>query len=155
MTANDVRQIRFSRPPIGKRGYNEQQVDDLLDLIEAELTRREQRPSAPGQLSGAVIRETLFGKPGFGKRGYHEDEVDAFLEWAAASLDTAPERAVADPAPVVGPAAPGAQTTLYASANTVQLVIAMVQAESERLASSPEAAAACAAAPAVVIYQVD
>ncbi|WQD13948.1 MAG: DivIVA domain-containing protein [Lawsonella clevelandensis] len=32
-------QRRFSRPPIGKRGYNEEEVDQFLDLIEVELSR--------------------------------------------------------------------------------------------------------------------
>ncbi|OOL27035.1 cell wall synthesis protein Wag31, partial [Rhodococcus rhodochrous] len=30
--------VAFSKPPIGKRGYNEDEVDAFLDLVEQELT---------------------------------------------------------------------------------------------------------------------
>lgn len=35
----DVANITFSKPPLGKRGYNEDEVDAFLDLVEAELAR--------------------------------------------------------------------------------------------------------------------
>jgi len=35
----DVANVAFSRPPLGKRGYDEDEVDAFLDLIEAELAR--------------------------------------------------------------------------------------------------------------------
>src|ERR1700746_2769245 len=35
----DVHNVAFSKPPIGKRGYNEDEVDAFLDLVENELTR--------------------------------------------------------------------------------------------------------------------
>jgi DivIVA domain-containing protein len=35
----DVRNVTFSKPPIGKRGYHEDEVDAFLDLVVAELTR--------------------------------------------------------------------------------------------------------------------
>ncbi|MGH3914337.1 MAG: DivIVA-like cell division protein Wag31, partial [Pseudonocardiaceae bacterium] len=35
----DVHNVAFSKPPIGKRGYNEDEVDAFLDLVEAELSR--------------------------------------------------------------------------------------------------------------------
>jgi DivIVA domain-containing protein len=39
LTPTDVRNVAFSKPPIGKRGYNEEEVDAFLDLVGAELTR--------------------------------------------------------------------------------------------------------------------
>ncbi|WP_276878684.1 DivIVA domain-containing protein, partial [Lawsonella clevelandensis] len=39
LTPADVHNVGFSRPPIGKRGYNEEEVDQFLDLIEVELSR--------------------------------------------------------------------------------------------------------------------
>lgn len=39
LTPTDVRTVVFSKPPIGKRGYNEDEVDAFLDLVEAELAR--------------------------------------------------------------------------------------------------------------------
>jgi len=35
----DVANVVFSKPPIGKRGYHEDEVDAFLDLVQAELTR--------------------------------------------------------------------------------------------------------------------
>src|SRR5918993_502172 len=39
LTPADVHNVAFSKPPIGKRGYNEDEVDAFLDLVEAELGR--------------------------------------------------------------------------------------------------------------------
>ena len=39
LTPSDVQNVAFSKPPIGKRGYNEDEVDTFLDLIGAELAR--------------------------------------------------------------------------------------------------------------------
>jgi DivIVA domain-containing protein len=35
----DVRTVTFSKPPLGKRGYHEEEVDAFLDLVQAELAR--------------------------------------------------------------------------------------------------------------------
>jgi DivIVA domain-containing protein len=35
----DVHNVAFSKPPLGKRGYHEDEVDAFLDLVQAELTR--------------------------------------------------------------------------------------------------------------------
>ena len=35
----DVANVAFSKPPMGKRGYDEDEVDAFLDLVEAELAR--------------------------------------------------------------------------------------------------------------------
>jgi len=40
LTPADVHNIAFSRPRIGKRGYDEQEVDLFIDLVEQELIRR-------------------------------------------------------------------------------------------------------------------
>jgi DivIVA domain-containing protein len=39
VTAADVRNVAFSKPPIGKRGYHEIEVDAFLDVVGAELAR--------------------------------------------------------------------------------------------------------------------
>ncbi|MGH3989927.1 MAG: DivIVA-like cell division protein Wag31, partial [Pseudonocardiaceae bacterium] len=39
LTPADVHNVAFSKPPIGKRGYHEDEVDAFLDLVTAELTR--------------------------------------------------------------------------------------------------------------------
>lgn len=39
LTPEDVRNIAFNKPPIGKRGYDENEVDAFLAEVEAELRR--------------------------------------------------------------------------------------------------------------------
>ena len=39
LTPADVHNVAFSKPPIGKRGYNEDEVDAFLDLVQNEMTR--------------------------------------------------------------------------------------------------------------------
>ncbi len=39
LTPADIRNVAFSKPLLGKRGYNEDEVDTFLDLIGAELGR--------------------------------------------------------------------------------------------------------------------
>lgn len=39
LSPGDVHDVAFSKSPIGKRGYNEEEVDAFLDLVEAELAR--------------------------------------------------------------------------------------------------------------------
>ena len=39
LTPADVHNVAFSKPPIGKRGYNEDEVDQFLDFVETELER--------------------------------------------------------------------------------------------------------------------
>jgi DivIVA domain-containing protein len=37
ITPEQVRDVAFSKPPIGKRGYNEDEVDAFLDLVQTAL----------------------------------------------------------------------------------------------------------------------
>ncbi|VFA88372.1 DivIVA domain [Gordonia paraffinivorans] len=37
LTPDDVHHVAFGKPPIGRRGYNEDQVDAFLDDVEATL----------------------------------------------------------------------------------------------------------------------
>ena len=39
LTPADVHNVAFSKPPIGKRGYHEDEVDAFLERVEAELAR--------------------------------------------------------------------------------------------------------------------
>jgi DivIVA domain-containing protein len=39
LTPADVRNVTFSKPPLGRPGYHEDEVDDFLDLVEAELAQ--------------------------------------------------------------------------------------------------------------------
>ena len=39
LTPADIHNVAFKKPPIGKRGYDEEEVDAFLDEVEQELTR--------------------------------------------------------------------------------------------------------------------
>ena len=39
LTPAEVHNVAFKKPPIGKRGYDEEEVDAFLDIIEVELAR--------------------------------------------------------------------------------------------------------------------
>lgn len=103
LTPQDIHNISFSRPPMGKRGYNEDEVDAFLDFIEAALQDPARRAIAAEQ-----VRHVAFAKPPIGKRGYHEGEVDAFLDRVAQELGGPPAAAGPPPAgtsPAGSPAA--------------------------------------------------
>ncbi|SFR30093.1 DivIVA domain-containing protein [Lentzea waywayandensis] len=72
LTAADIRNIAFHRPPRGRRGYQESQVDAFLDRIEATLLGQD-------NLTGKDVRDVRFSRPLIGRRGYDETEVDGFL----------------------------------------------------------------------------
>ncbi|GAC1396945.1 MAG: hypothetical protein NVSMB60_06470 [Mycobacterium sp.] len=92
LTPERVRIITFSKPPVGKRGYNEAEVDMFLDLVVAALRDTTTRILTPEQ-----VRSIAFSKPPLGKRGYSDAEVDAFLDRVEEQL-TSQHRA-APPAP--------------------------------------------------------
>jgi DivIVA domain-containing protein len=83
ITPEQVRNVAFTKPPIGKRGYNEDEVDAFLDLAKAAL-----RDPAGHNLTAEQARNVAFTKPPIGKRGYNEDEVDAFVDLVAQQLGT-------------------------------------------------------------------
>jgi len=72
LTAADVRNVAFHRPPRGRRGYQESQVDAFLDRIEATLRGQD-------NLTAKDVRDIRFSRPLIGRRGYDETEVDGFL----------------------------------------------------------------------------
>ncbi|HZB51313.1 MAG TPA: DivIVA domain-containing protein [Mycobacteriales bacterium] len=76
ITAADVRAVRFSKPPLGRRGYDEGEVDEFLRLVAESLGQ----PPGGSQINGDQVHEIAFRKPKIGSRGYDEDEVDAFLD---------------------------------------------------------------------------
>ena len=73
MTPDDVHNALFTKPPLGKRGYDEEAVDDLLDRIEASLR-------GEPQITREELATVIFPKPPFGKRGYCRPDVDRFMQ---------------------------------------------------------------------------
>ncbi len=81
LTPDQVRDTAFAKPPLGRRGYNEVEVDAFLDRVEAAL-----RDPAAHTLTPEQVRNVAFSKPRLGRRGYNEVEVDAFLDRVEAAL---------------------------------------------------------------------
>lgn len=53
LTPEQVRNVAFSKPPLGKPGYREAEVDAILDRVEQHLTSQQGAFSAPPQLGAA------------------------------------------------------------------------------------------------------
>lgn len=85
MTPEDVRNVLFDKPPLGRRGYDEDEVDDFLDLVEAALAGA--RPMTADEVAAA-----RFGRGSLTKRGYDENQVDDFLDRVAAELAARADR---------------------------------------------------------------
>lgn len=82
LTPADVHNVAFSKPPIGKRGYNEDEVDAFLDLVESELARLIEENND--------LRQQV-------------EQLDAQLEAARGDLDDARTSIAAIPAPAARP----------------------------------------------------
>ena len=66
LTPADVHNVAFSKPPIGKRGYNEDEVDAFLDLVENELTRLIEENSDLRQRVNELDQELAGARSGAG-----------------------------------------------------------------------------------------
>ena len=66
LTPADVHNVAFSKPPIGKRGYNEDEVDAFLDLVENELTRLIEENADLRQRVAELDQELAGARPGGG-----------------------------------------------------------------------------------------
>ncbi|MBX7431686.1 DivIVA domain-containing protein [Mycobacterium sp. Y57] len=66
LTPADVHNVAFSKPPIGKRGYNEDEVDAFLDLVENELARLIEENSDLRQRVAELDQELASARAGGG-----------------------------------------------------------------------------------------
>jgi DivIVA domain-containing protein len=64
LTPADVHNVAFSKPPIGKRGYNEDEVDAFLDLVEGELSRLVEENADLRQRVSELDSEMASGRTG-------------------------------------------------------------------------------------------
>lgn len=85
LTPDDVRRMRFTSAPVGRRGYNEEEVDAFMDLVAATLAH-----GGPGSLTIADVRGVHFTGARLGTRGYARDEVDAFMDLVITALEKSP-----------------------------------------------------------------
>ncbi|RSM42039.1 DivIVA domain-containing protein [Amycolatopsis balhimycina DSM 5908] len=92
MTPEEARSVAFGKPRIGRRGYNEDEVDAFLDLVAEALAGR-------NILTPDDIHYVEFTIMPVGMRSYDQAQVDLFLDEAEAALvelRTPPPPAVAD-----------------------------------------------------------
>ena len=67
LTPADVHNVAFSKPPIGKRCYNEDEVDAFLDLVETELSRLVEENADLRQRVGELDSELASARAGGGQ----------------------------------------------------------------------------------------
>jgi len=84
LTPADIRNKKFHTVRL-RPGYNEEDVDALLDRVEATLIALDGGPRNGELLTADGVREARFRTTRFGP-GYREDEVDDFLDHVIAEL---------------------------------------------------------------------
>ncbi|WP_174546659.1 DivIVA domain-containing protein, partial [Nocardiopsis dassonvillei] len=84
LTPADIREKKFHTVRL-RPGYNEEDVDALLDRIEATLVALEGGPSTGPLITADEVRNSRFRTTRLSP-GYREDEVDDFLDVVVADL---------------------------------------------------------------------
>jgi DivIVA domain-containing protein len=138
LTPADVHNVAFSKPPIGKRGYNEDEVDAFLDLVENELTRLIEENSDLRQRIEELDHELASG-------GGAAPAVAAQPTQALPVFEPEPEPV--KPAPVAAPVAAGineeqaikAARLLSLAQDTADRLTSTAKAESDKLLADARA----------------
>jgi DivIVA domain-containing protein len=138
LTPADVHNVAFSKPPIGKRGYNEDEVDAFLDLVENELTRLIEENSDLRQRVNELDQELAGARSGAGASAQATQAIPLY------EPEPEPVKATPAPAPVAAPAPPqplGEEQALKATRvlalaqDTADRLTGQAQAESDKLLS--------------------
>jgi len=74
LTGDDIRNFRFRKPAIGRRGYRREDVEAFLARVASALDG-----SGPA-VTASEIHDAAFRKPPIGNRGYDEQQVDDLLD---------------------------------------------------------------------------
>ena len=128
LTPADVHNVAFSKPPIGKRGYNEDEVDAFLDLVEGELTRLLDENSDLRQRVDELDRELASG----GGR--------AAVPTSTYAIPVAEPEPVAVAAPAIGEEqAMKAARVLSLAQDTADRLTSTARAESDKMLSDARA----------------
>jgi DivIVA domain-containing protein len=126
LTPADIHNVAFSKPPIGKRGYNEDEVDAFLDLVENELTRLIEENSDLRQRIAELDQELAGG-----------GAASAGPTQAIPLFEPEPEAAKPAPVPVATPAAPSG--TNEEQALRAARVLELAQDTADRLTGTAKA----------------
>ncbi|MET3807035.1 DivIVA domain-containing protein [Nakamurella sp. UYEF19] len=101
LTPADVHNVAFKKPSIGKRGYDEDEVDAFLDLVEAELSRLiEENNELTQRLSAAQAGGFAGGAPVEQAPQYQPEAVQQYIEQAPVETQHDHEAVEAQAAPV-------------------------------------------------------
>ena len=132
LTPADVHNVAFSKPPIGKRGYNEDEVDAFLDLVENELTRLIEENSDLRQRVAELDQELAGARAG-GASAQPTQSIPLY--------EPEPEPVKPPPQPVAAAApAPAAPTQLgEEQAIKAARVLSLAQDTADRLTGSAKA----------------
>jgi DivIVA domain-containing protein len=114
LTPADVHNVAFKKPPIGKRGYDEDEVDAFLDEVERELARlieentdlkeqveRAQRSRPPVGATAGTAAGTAEADQDKARLGQENAELRQQLERCQGELRQAQSRPAAEPVPAV------------------------------------------------------
>ncbi len=101
LTPADVHNVAFKKPSIGKRGYDEDEVDAFLDLVEAELSRLiEENNELTQRLSAAQAGGFAAGAPIEQAPQYQPEAVQQYIDQVPADAQHDHEAPEAQPEPV-------------------------------------------------------
>jgi DivIVA domain-containing protein len=153
LTPAEVHNVAFKKPPIGKRGYDEEEVDSFLDIVEGELARLiEENNDLKSRLtSGEPLPQGLAGGVDRAQLTAVQEE-NARLQTRVGELEQALEaqRAVHEASEHARSGAAGVAPTdhhqqavqmLALAQQTADQHISQAKAEADRLLSDARAAA--------------
>ena len=140
LTPADVHNVAFSKPPIGKRGYNEDEVDAFLDLVENELTRLIEENSDLRQRVAGLDQELASARAG----GASAQPTQTIPAYEAEPEPVKPPQPAPVAAPVASPSlgeeqAIKAARVLSLAQDTADRLTSTAQAESDKLLSDARA----------------
>lgn len=140
LTPADVHNVAFKKPSIGKRGYDEDEVDAFLDLVEAELARLIEENN---ELTQRVAAGSNGEAPQIAAAAPVEAQPVVATPQPEVSMEKTPVAAPEPAAPAVesGPGAPGLQAArlLGLAAETAERLTGDAAAEAEATRSAAKA----------------
>jgi DivIVA domain-containing protein len=152
LTPADVHNVAFKKPSIGKRGYDEDEVDAFLDLVEAELARLiEENNELTARVAGgsngeapqvaAAVEQPVDAQPVEGSQAPVSVEKSTAPDPAAGAVDGGPAAHHMQAARLLGLAQETAERLTGDAAAEAEATRSAAKAESDRLLSEAQAEA--------------
>lgn len=166
LTPSDVHTVTFSKPPLGRSGYHEDEVDDFLDRVETELARltednttlRSQvaqldqqlralstetpggpdRPRPPGPVTTPLRRPVT---EGISPDADHDRQAGHALVLAQETADQVTEQAHADADQVLGQARTDCEQLLASAQHEAEALVTEARNQAEAILQQARTAA--------------